>query len=76
MMAIADLCEMPHAVPRSSHLRANTLMPFSPFAVDQATMIVFRRCLSTLKRSSTTAAVVPSDLLSLVAKFFSKVNQS
>ena len=75
-MAMADRWEMPHVVARSSHLRTNMLIPSFPFVVDQAITMEFTRCLSTLNKSSTTAAVVPKDLLSLVAKFFSKVNQS
>ena len=77
MTAIADCCDMPHMTPRSLHLQANRLTPSLPFAMDHMLMMLFSLCLSTLKRSSTTAAVVPSDLLSLVANFsLSKVNQS
>ena len=67
--AIADRCDIPHVDARSSHLRVREWIPSRPFAVDHAMMMLFMRCLSTLNRSSTTAAVVPRDLLSLVAFF-------
>ena len=74
--AIADCCDIPHVDARSLHLWVRELIPSHPFAVDHAMMMLSMQCLSTLNRSSTTAAVVPRDLVSLVAKLFSNVSQS